>query len=97
MLLHPPSQRLTRPAVGPGIFATPGYILRSVGSPGAALLLWVLGAVFALCGLFVWVEMGALFPRSGGEKVYLESIYTRPRLLTVCIFSANAIVLGLCV
>ena len=83
--------------IGPGIFASPGYILRSVGSPGAALILWAVGAVFALSGLMVWLELGAIMPRSGGEKVYLQEIYSRPRLLTVNVYAAHAIILGLSV
>ncbi len=35
-----------------------------------------------------------MFPRSGGEKVYLEAVYKRPRYLATVIFAVNAIVLG---
>lgn len=35
-----------------------------------------------------------MFPRSGGEKVYLEAVFTRPRYLATVIFAANAILLG---
>ena len=84
-------------ACSPGIFASPGFILRSVGSPGAALILWAVGAIFALSGLMVWLELGAIMPRSGGEKVYLQEIYPRPRLLTVNVYAAHAIILGLSV
>ncbi|KAI9509546.1 amino acid transporter [Russula earlei] len=80
--------------IGTGIFSTPSSILKSVGSVGASLLLWVAGFLLSFCGLFVWLEFGSMFPRSGGEKVYLEAIYRRPRYLATVIFSANAIILG---
>ncbi|KAA1475064.1 amino acid transporter [Dentipellis sp. KUC8613] len=80
--------------IGTGIFSTPSSILGSVGSVGASLMLWVLGFVLSFCGLFVWLEYGTMFPRSGGEKVYLEAVYRRPKYLVTVIFAANAILLG---
>ena len=35
-----------------------------------------------------------MFPRSGGEKVYLEAVYRRPKYLATVVFAANAIILG---
>ena len=35
-----------------------------------------------------------MFPRSGGEKVYLEAVYRRPKYLATIVFAANAIILG---
>lgn len=54
--------------IGSGIFATPGVIVKSVGSVGLSLSLWVLGAVIAACSLAVTLEYGCMLPRSGGEK-----------------------------
>ncbi|KAF8955657.1 amino acid transporter [Flammula alnicola] len=80
--------------IGTGIFSTPSSILSSVGSVGASLMLWVLGFVLSFCGLFVWLEYGTMFPRSGGEKVYLEAVYKKPKFLATVIFATNAILLG---
>ncbi|KAK4695836.1 hypothetical protein P7C71_g1988, partial [Lecanoromycetidae sp. Uapishka_2] len=80
--------------IGSGIFATPSSITSSVGSVGAALMLWVLGFALSVSGLCVWLEFGCMFPRSGGEKVYLEASYPRPRLLATIFFSTQAILLG---
>lgn len=80
--------------IGTGIFSTPSTILNSVGSVGASLLLWVAGFFLSFCGLFIWLEFGTMFPRSGGEKVYLEAVYRRPKYLATVIFSASAIILG---
>ena len=57
-------------------------------------MLWVLGFVLSFCGLFIWLEFGTMFPRSGGEKVYLEAIYTKPKYLATVVFASNAILLG---
>ncbi|KAI0317437.1 high affinity methionine permease [Amylostereum chailletii] len=80
--------------VGTGIFSTPSFILGSVGSVGASLMLWALGFVLSFCGLFIWLEYGTMYPRSGGEKVYLEAAYPKPKYLATIIFAANAILLG---
>lgn len=57
-------------------------------------MLWVLGLLLSFAGLCVWLELGCMFPRSGGEKVYLEAVYKRPKLLATVIFSTQAILLG---
>ncbi|EJT71334.1 hypothetical protein GGTG_10593 [Gaeumannomyces tritici R3-111a-1] len=80
--------------IGSGIFATPGAVLRSAGSPGLALSLWAAGAVVAACGLSVALEYGCMLPRSGGDKVYLEFTYRRPRLLATTIFAVVTVLLG---
>lgn len=80
--------------LGSGIFATPGVILASVGSPGLSLTLWIVGAVLAYFGLMVAIEFGSMLPRSGGEKVYLEFVYRRPRYLTSILVATQAILLG---
>lgn len=80
--------------VGTGIFSVPSSIIGSTGSVGAALLLWFLGFILAHCGMFVWLEWGCLYPRSGGEKVYLNIAYPRPRLLALTLFTIQAIFLS---
>jgi len=57
-------------------------------------MLWVLGLALSLCGLFIWLEFGTMYPRSGGEKVYLEAVYRRPKHLATLIFAAYAILLN---
>ena len=57
-------------------------------------MLWILGFVLSFCGLFVWLEYGSVFPRSGGEKNYLEVVYKKPKYLATVVFASNAILLG---
>ncbi|KAK8245332.1 high affinity methionine permease [Phyllosticta capitalensis] len=80
--------------IGTGIFSTPSSITESVGSVGAALLLWVLGLLLSFAGLFIWLELGCMIPRSGGEKPYLEAAYKHPRLLATTVFATQAVFLG---
>ncbi|KAL2019171.1 hypothetical protein VTK56DRAFT_10043 [Thermocarpiscus australiensis] len=80
--------------VGSGIFATPGAIVSSVGSIGLSLSLWIAGALISWCGLVVSLEYGCMLPRSGGDKVYLEFTYRRPRFLASTLVAVQAVVLG---
>jgi amino acid transporter len=80
--------------IGTGIFSTPSSITAGVGSVGAAMMLWLLGLILSFCGLMVWLEFGCMFPKSGGEKVYLEAVYRRPRFFATAVFAIQAIFLG---
>ena len=80
--------------IGSGIFATPGVIFKSVGSVGLSLLLWLVGSCIAACGLAMSLELGCMLPRSGGQKVYLEFMYRRPRFLASTMVAVHAVVLG---
>lgn len=57
-------------------------------------MLWVLGFLIAASGLCIWLEFGCMIPRSGGEKVYLEAVYRRPRYWATVLFAIQAIALG---
>ena len=80
--------------VGSGIFATPGSIFSSVGSPGLTLLVWIVGSLIAFCGLAISLELGCMLPRSGGMKVYLEFMYPWPRFLASTMVAIQAVLLG---
>lgn len=80
--------------IGSGIFATPGSIVKTTGSVGLALLLWVVGAVIAYCTMIVGLEYGCMLPRSGGDKVYLEFTYQHPRFFASTLFAVLAVLLG---
>lgn len=42
------------------IFATPSVILHASGSVGFSLALWIFGAIFAMAGSAVYVELGTV-------------------------------------
>jgi amino acid transporter len=80
--------------IGSGIFATPGSIVKTTGSVGLALLLWVGGAFISWCGMIISLEYGCMLPRSGGDKVYLEFTYQHPRFLASTLVAVQAVLLG---
>ncbi|EKM56614.1 uncharacterized protein PHACADRAFT_172270 [Phanerochaete carnosa HHB-10118-sp] len=80
--------------IGTGIFATPSVILRSSGSVGLSLVMWLLGALVAACGTAVYIELGTGIPRNGGEKNYLEFIFRRPVFLSTCVYAMYAVFIG---
>lgn len=61
--------------IGSGIFGVPGAIARDIGTLGAIVLAWMIGAVVALFGALTVAELSAMYPRSGGVYVYLREAY----------------------
>jgi APA family basic amino acid/polyamine antiporter len=61
--------------IGGGIFTTTGLMARDLGDPMLILLLWFVGALFALGGAMVYGELGAALPHAGGDYVYLREAY----------------------
>src|SRR5262249_56575023 len=54
-------------SVGSGIFLTTGDIARLCPQPALILGLWAAGGLFALAGALAYGELGAMFPRAGGQ------------------------------
>lgn len=81
--------------IGSGVFAMPGTVLQTVGSPALALILWSLGALFAWASLAIDMEFGCMLPRSGGIKVYLEYTYRWPKFFASVMVAVQAVLLGL--
>jgi APA family basic amino acid/polyamine antiporter len=61
--------------VGAGIFLMGPYVAQSARTPAAFVGTWVLGGVVALAGALSNGELGGMFPRSGGEYLYLREAY----------------------
>jgi APA family basic amino acid/polyamine antiporter len=61
--------------VGVGVFTSLGFQVKDIPSGFSILLLWVIGGVVALCGVFSYSELGAMFPRSSGEYNFLTRAY----------------------
>ncbi|MCS6966211.1 MAG: amino acid permease [Candidatus Kapabacteria bacterium] len=62
--------------IGSGIFIVSADIARMVGAPGYLLLVWVLTGVLTLVAALCYGELAALFPRAGGQYVYLQQAYS---------------------
>jgi APA family basic amino acid/polyamine antiporter len=61
--------------IGSGIFMTSGYILEYVSSPGWLLLVWLVGGLFTVMGALSCAELGAMYPRAGGQYIYIREAY----------------------
>lgn len=78
--------------IGAGIFSVPSSIFVNCGGNIMLFLsVWVLATLMAFIGLFLFLEFGSLFPRSGGRKTFLEAIYDKPRMLTCVTFGTYTV------
>jgi basic amino acid/polyamine antiporter, APA family len=58
--------------IGSGIFIVSADIARKVESPAFLLLAWVLTGVITLLGALAYGELAAMYPRAGGQYVFLR-------------------------
>ena len=61
--------------VGVGVFTSLGFQVKDIPSGFGILALWTVGGIVALCGVFSYGELGAMFPRSSGEYNFLSRAY----------------------
>jgi hypothetical protein len=81
---------LTLDITGSGIFNSPSTVMRGTHSVGVTLLFWVAGAICAIAGTYIYVELGLNLPRhkvngvdtgvprSGGTVNYLQYAFSWP-------------------
>ena len=58
--------------IGSGIYIVSADILRQVHAPGLLLLVWGLSGLVTLAGAITYGELAAMFPKAGGQYVYLR-------------------------
>jgi len=58
--------------IGSGIFIVAAEIMREVHSPSLLLIVWALSGVVTLLGALSYGELAAMFPKAGGQYVYLR-------------------------
>lgn len=61
--------------LGVGVFVSAGVMAESLGSPAQLLLAWLLGGCVTLLGALSLGELGVMFPKAGGDYVYLKEAY----------------------
>jgi basic amino acid/polyamine antiporter, APA family len=61
--------------IGSGIFIVSAGIARAVGSPAALLGAWVLTGVITILGALAVGEMASMYPRAGGQYVFLREAF----------------------
>ena len=65
--------------IGSGIFINPYIVAQRLDSPALVLAAWAAGGAIALAGAFAYAELGAIFPRAGGQYVYLRDALSSAR------------------
>lgn len=63
--------------IGSGIFIVSADIVRYVGSAGWLIAIWVLTGIVTLTAALSYGELSAMFPKAGGQYVYLREAYNR--------------------
>jgi len=61
--------------IGSGIFIVSADITRHVGSAGWLLVVWLITGFMTLTAALSYGELSAMFPKAGGQYVYLKESY----------------------
>jgi APA family basic amino acid/polyamine antiporter len=61
--------------IGVGLFLTPGRVAAELPDARLFLLAWLVGGLLSLAGALANAELGAMFPRAGGDYVYVSEAY----------------------
>jgi len=63
--------------IGTGVFKKASAVAGVVPESGLAIAVWVVVGLLTLCGALALAEVAALFPRSGGNLIFLHEAYGR--------------------
>ena len=61
--------------IGSGIFIVSSDMVRQVGSAGWLIAIWVLTGIVTVIAAVSYGELSAMFPKAGGQYVYLKEAY----------------------
>src|SRR5665647_557339 len=61
--------------IGSGIFIVSADITRNVGSAGWLIAVWLITGFMTLTAAVSYGELSAMFPKAGGQYVYLKETY----------------------
>jgi APA family basic amino acid/polyamine antiporter len=61
--------------IGSGIFIVAADITRNVGSAGWLIAVWLITGLMTLIAALSYGELSAMFPKAGGQYVYLKEAY----------------------
>ncbi len=61
--------------IGSGIFIVSAEVARSMGSSGWMMAMWVLAGIVTLIAALSYGELSGMFPKAGGQYVYLREAY----------------------
>ncbi len=61
--------------IGAGIFRMAAPIAGQLSTVGLVMAIWIIGGLVSFCGALCYAELGAAYPRTGGDYVYLSKAY----------------------
>ncbi|KAG9229547.1 amino acid permease-domain-containing protein [Amylocarpus encephaloides] len=73
--------------IGTGIFTAPPAVLLLTRSKAEVLFLWILGFLYTLVSMVIYLQFARKLPYTGGELVYLDETLRKPAFLTWTIYS----------
>ena len=81
--------------LGVGIFVSPPVVAQLLNEPWAFFAVWLLGGLFALAGASAYAELGARYPRAGGDYVFVREAlgpsagFATGFMLFSCVFAGS--------
>ncbi|WP_386070440.1 APC family permease [Tahibacter sp. UC22_41] len=63
--------------IGSGIFIVSADIVRTTGGAGWLVLVWLISGFMTVVGALSYAELAAMYPRAGGQYVYLREAWGR--------------------
>lgn len=63
--------------IGSGIFIVSADIVRNVGSAGWLIAVWIITGFMTLTAAVSYGELSGMFPKAGGQYVYLKEAYNK--------------------
>ena len=61
--------------IGANIFMKPATMAAQLPSPYMIIIVWVVAGIVSMFGAMAFAELGAMFPETGGQYVYLRYAY----------------------
>jgi basic amino acid/polyamine antiporter, APA family len=62
--------------IGSGVFIVAADISRQTGSPAGLMFTWIITGLLTISAALSYGELAALFPRAGGQYIYLREAYS---------------------
>jgi basic amino acid/polyamine antiporter, APA family len=61
--------------IGTGVFLKSRVMTCNVGTPTAVIAVWIVAGLLSLAGALTYAELAAIWPRAGGEYVFIRQAY----------------------
>lgn len=62
--------------IGTGVFLKSRVMTCNVGTPGRVIAVWIVAGLLSLAGALTYAELAAIWPRAGGEYVFIRNAYS---------------------